>query len=137
MGAYGAARTAFESFYEATRRELWSTGIEVACVVPYCLKQNMEEDEEFVGKDDRTRTILHEGIYRKLSREVEAILKTLTDAMILRVAQEILGVLQGKKSGRRVVWWKSRFHDFGNRYLPTRLQDLILYWKLKYRYRIL
>ena len=139
MGTYGAARHAFEAFFVATRRELRNTGIKATCIIPYCLKQDTDERVEII----RTRDDREHIDYRDTYRNMERLIDDITDAhasekRTMHTAYEVLKALESKNPRRRVViGWHAKLRDIAHSLLSGRLQDYVLYLKMKYVYKIL
>jgi NAD(P)-dependent dehydrogenase (short-subunit alcohol dehydrogenase family) len=138
MSAYGSARRALESFYEATRRELRDTAIGVSCIVPYCLKQESDSAVRIVTRPGDGAVEDLSGTYRKLADLIEDVTDARGTAKVMAAAsREVLRALVCKKPEPRVViGLDSKVRDFLHGALPAKWLDLILAVKMKRIYRL-
>lgn len=137
MGTYGSARRAFESFCDATRRELMDTPIKVSCIVPYCLKQGTDDPAKIVASDISPDRNGFKDFYKKLADLSDHIMdKNTTDRFTRLASREILKALESPNPKTRVViGWDAKLRDMAHTLLPAKMLDLMLCMKTRQIYK--
>jgi NAD(P)-dependent dehydrogenase (short-subunit alcohol dehydrogenase family) len=137
MGAYGAARSAFESFAVAARRELFHTNVRVSCIASYCMGHPQDDMVRVAQKDNESNSSIHKATYVKLLKQIDSAVSANSNKKFRVISRVIQKVMESNVSSPRiVVGWQSKIRDFANRFLPDKVQDFILRKKMRFFYHI-
>ena len=134
MGAYCASQHAIESFCDALRRELRGSGVFVTAIEPGLFKtKSIENAKEIFSRSIDGTNSAYADKYIKLFENFYKAKEGISEEKLPIFAETIFKVLESQRAVSRVIIPRaSILYEIAHRFFPDRLQDFILFLKMKY-----